>query len=121
VDDEPDLTSLFKMALEFGGYYVDIFNDSVDVLKNFKPHFYDLVILDIVMPDINGFKLYKQLKKVDPDINICFLSASEKHRDAISAEGYCEDLFLFKPISIEDVLKEVNKRVNGKTKKYLNS
>ena len=114
MDDESDLTSLFKIALESRGFYVDVFNDSADVLKNFKSHYYHLVILDIVMPDMDGFKLYKQLKKVDPNINICFLSASEKHRNALRAEGYCEDLFLFKPVSIQNLLREVNKRINGK-------
>ena len=71
------------------------------------------------MPDMDGFKLYKQLKKVDPDINICFLSASEKHRNALSAEGYREDLCLFKPISIQ-TLREVIKRVYGKTNSFPN-
>ena len=50
VDDEPDLTSLFKKALESAGFSVNVFNNSADTLKDFKPHFYDLVMLDIVMP-----------------------------------------------------------------------
>ena len=69
------------------GFRVDVYNDPVDSLKNFKPHFYDLIILDIIMPDMDGFKLYNQLRKVDPDIKILFLTASEKHFDALSKEG----------------------------------
>jgi CheY-like chemotaxis protein len=105
---------LFKEALEGGGFDVDTFNDPRDTLKNFKPHLYDLIILDIVMPAMDGFKLYNHLRKVDPDINIMFLTASEKHRDVLSKEGYSKDLFLYKPISILDLLKEVRKRVYGK-------
>ena len=79
VDDEPDLTSLFKKALESAGFSVNVFNNSDDALRDFKPHFYDLVMLDIVMPKTDGFDLYKDLKKVDPDVKVCFLTASEKY------------------------------------------
>jgi DNA-binding response OmpR family regulator len=105
---------LFKQALEDGGFDVDTFNDPRKTLKNFKPRLYDLIILDIVMPAMDGFKLYNQLRKIEPDIKILFLTASEKHRDVLSKEGYSKDLFLYKPISIIDLLKEVNKRVHVK-------
>jgi DNA-binding response OmpR family regulator len=59
VDDEPDLTSLFKKALESAGFSVNVSNNSADALRDFKPDFYDLVILDIVMPKTDGFDLYK--------------------------------------------------------------
>ena len=114
VDNELDLTTLFKKALEKGGFDVDTFNDPKKALKNFEPHSYDLVILDIVMPAMDGFKLYNQLRKIDPGFNILFLTASEKHRDILTNEGYTKDLFLYKPISIIDLLKEVNNRVYGK-------
>jgi DNA-binding response OmpR family regulator len=78
VDDEPDLTSLIKMVLECAGFNVNVFNNSYDALIDFKPHLYDLVMLDIVMPKMDGFDLYKELKKLDPDVKVCFLTASEK-------------------------------------------
>jgi DNA-binding response OmpR family regulator len=68
------------------GFSVDVYNDAADSLENFKPHYYDLVILDIVMPDMDGLRLYNQLRKADRDIKILFLTASEKHLDAISME-----------------------------------
>jgi two-component system, OmpR family, response regulator ChvI len=55
VDDKPDLTSLLEMALERAGFDVDTFNDPSLVLTSFRPSLYDLIILDIVMPKINGF------------------------------------------------------------------
>jgi DNA-binding response OmpR family regulator len=62
VDNEPDMTRMLKMALEPVGFMVDTFNP-VLALKGFKPNLYDLVILDIMMPGMNGFQLYEQLKK----------------------------------------------------------
>ena len=68
VDDEPDLTFVFKDGLEHAGLSADAFNNSAEVLKVFKPHFYDLVILDVAMPDMNGVDLYRELKKLDPEV-----------------------------------------------------
>jgi two-component system, OmpR family, response regulator ChvI len=79
VDDEWDMTSLLKKALESSGFSVDVFNDSERALKNFKPHFYDLVILDIVMPKMDGFDLYNELKKLDRNVSDSNVSASEKN------------------------------------------
>ena len=63
VDDEPDLTRLCSLALKCHGFNVDTFNDSEEVLSNFKPDYYDLVILDIKMPKMDGFELYDELKR----------------------------------------------------------
>jgi CheY-like chemotaxis protein len=95
------------------GFSVDVYNDAAS-LENFKPHFYGLVILDIVMPGMDGFRLYNQLREADPDIKILFLTASETHRDALSKEGYRKDQLLTKPISNHDLLKEVNLRLSVK-------
>jgi DNA-binding response OmpR family regulator len=84
------------------------------VLKVFKPHFYDLVILDIAMPDMNGFDLYRELKKLDPEVKTCFLTATEKyHKEFREAElrDLSQDLFIEKPISIKDLVIEVNNRI----------
>ena len=116
MDDEPDLTSLFKMTLESGGFYVDVFNDSSDVLKNFKPHFYDLVMLDIVMPKMDGFDLYKELQKVDPDVKVSFLTASEKYRGDLREGEYRrlgKDLFIQKPLSIKKLIKDIHRRIDS--------
>jgi DNA-binding response OmpR family regulator len=114
VDDELDLTFVFKEGLEHAGLSVDAFNKSSEVLKVFKPHFYDLVILDIAMPDMNGFDLYRELKKLDPEVKTCFLTATEKyHKDFREAElrDLSQDLFIEKPISIKDLVIEVNNKI----------
>jgi DNA-binding response OmpR family regulator len=63
VDDEPDLTMICSLALQYHGFKVDTFNDAQEALSNFKPDYYDLVILDIKMPNMDGFELYDKIKK----------------------------------------------------------
>jgi DNA-binding response OmpR family regulator len=116
VDDEPDLTSLFKKALESAGFSINVFNNSADALEDFKPHFYDLAMLDIVMPKMDGFDLYKELQKVDPDVKVCFLTASEKYREDLREGEYRrlgKDLFIQKPLSIKKLIKEIHRRIDS--------
>src|ERR687887_1689101 len=79
VDDEPDISLLFKTVLKDEGFKVDSFTDPQLALSNFKPDFYDLVVLDIKMPDMNGFQLYREIKKIDSKLKVCFLTASEMY------------------------------------------
>jgi DNA-binding response OmpR family regulator len=112
VDDEPDLTRLYSLALEYHGFKVDTFNDPEGVLSNFKPDYYDLVILDIKMPKMGGFELYDELKKKDSDAKICFLTASELYYKEFREKEYHaldKNLFIRKPIDNEELLKEVNR------------
>ena len=112
VDDEPDMTLLFKMALESdGSFTVFTFNDPVIALSNFKAGLYDLIILDIKMPKMDGFDLYQEIKKIDSQVRICFLTASEMYYEEFRREAYCtldKDMFLRKPIENEDLLKKIN-------------
>jgi DNA-binding response OmpR family regulator len=112
VDNEKDITITLKIGLEDGGFNVDTFNDPSLALKSFKPNFYDLVLIDIVMPDIDGFDLYERLKKMDPDIKACFLTASEMYHEEFSC-SLNKDLFLQKPIPIDDLVMKINRKINS--------
>jgi CheY-like chemotaxis protein len=118
VDDDPDITFIVKAGLEtIGLFYVDTFNDPELALKSFKPDFYALIMIDIMMPKMSGFELYEQLRKVDPDIKVCFLTASEMYYERNRGIEHCalnKDLFLQKPISTNDLIREVNKKINSK-------
>jgi CheY-like chemotaxis protein len=83
VDDEPDITLTYKMALESSGLFeVYIFNEPLKALANFRAHFYDLVLSDVNMLNMNGYQLCLKIKETDNNIKICFLSASEiDHQD----------------------------------------
>ena len=65
VDDETDVTETFKLGLEQNGFSVDTFNDPEIALSNFNPNFYDIMLLDIKMPKMNGFELYEKIRKKD--------------------------------------------------------
>ena len=103
VDDEPDITLTLQAGLEDGGFDVDAFTDPELALSSFNPGLYDLVLIDIKMPKIDGFVLYELLRTVDSNIKVCFLTASEMYREEIREEvehsTFNMDLFLKKPIS----------------------
>ena len=72
VDDEPDITNVLKKGLERQGFAVDTFNNPHSALARFQPKYYDIMIIDIRMPRINGFDLYRQLKKRDTSVKSAF-------------------------------------------------
>ena len=76
VEDEQDITEVLTMVLKEGGYKVESFTDPTLALENFRIGSYDLVILDIIMPKMNGFELRRQIKKIDNAVKVCFLTAS---------------------------------------------
>ena len=65
VDDEADITFTLKKELEQSGFSLDVFNDPITALSNFKPEYYDLILLDVKMPEMNGFELYQEIQKKD--------------------------------------------------------
>jgi DNA-binding response OmpR family regulator len=115
VNDEPDVTTMLKMTLERAGFRVDTFNDPVLAFKDYKTHTYDLVILDVIMPEVDGLELYTQLKRKDSGINVCFLTASsEPYREELLKEKYNQlsrDLFLEMPLPTSELIREIRKRM----------
>jgi DNA-binding response OmpR family regulator len=77
VDDEPDITLALRLGLESQGFQVDAFNDPTEALSNFRSDLYDLLLLDIKIPSMNGYELYDEMKKIDDKVKICFLTAFE--------------------------------------------
>jgi CheY-like chemotaxis protein len=116
VDDEADLTLLCSLALEYYGFKVDTFTDPQKALSNYKPGYYDLVILDIAMPKMDGFQLYDEIKKKDRKAKVCFLTASEMYYEEFRKKEYNaidKNLFIRKPIQNEELLREVNIRISS--------
>ena len=115
VDDESDLTLFYQMSLEYYGFVVDTFNEPKEALSNFKPNYYDLIILDIKMPNMDGFELYKEMKEKDPDIKVCFLTASELYYEEFRDKEFStldKELFIRKPIGNEDLTKKIKRLVS---------
>ena len=85
-------------------------------LKNYRVGIYDLLILDIKMPKMDGFELYDEIKKRDDNAKICFLTASEMYYKNSRIEKYYsldKDLFIQKPIANKDLVEEINKMLNS--------
>jgi two-component SAPR family response regulator len=117
VDDEPDINSLFKMILEENSeFMVHSFTDPLLALRNYKPNFYDLILVDIKMPEMDGLDFYREIRKIDKKVRLCFVTASEKYYEPFRKEIYDilgENCFIQKPIANEDLLKVVNTMIKG--------
>ena len=113
VDDEPDLNLTLKITLEENRFKVDSFTDPLLALQNFKEQhgMYDLIILDIKMPEMNGYELYRHIKKIDDKAKICFLTAGEM--DYAAYEDIFNTLevkcFIQKPIENKELIDRLNK------------
>jgi two-component system, OmpR family, response regulator ChvI len=116
VDDELDITLAFKKGLERNGFLVDIYNDPILALSNFKSGFYDLLLVDVRMPKMNGFELYQEIEKVDKKAKVCFITAFEVYYHALkeifpTLEVGC---FIRKPIEIDDLVKKINSELHSR-------
>ncbi len=118
VDDEPDVTYTIQKIVEDNGFKADSFNDPFLALNYYKVDFYDLVILDIKMPTMDGFELYLKIREKDPKVKICFLTViatfNEEFRKIRLALGKTinEDYFIQKPVEMEDLLKKLTSIMN---------
>jgi FixJ family two-component response regulator len=81
VDDDADVTSTFKMILEMNGFEVDAYTSPLSALSNFKPNEFGLLLLDIRMPAMNGFELFKKMKAIDSRMEACFITAFKDYRE----------------------------------------
>jgi DNA-binding response OmpR family regulator len=113
VDNEPDVNITIKMALEENGdFKVDTFNDSESALSAFEPGHYDLAILDVRMPGMNGFQLCKKLREIDKNLKICFLTAVEltylHDVDSDIINDLKTNCFVSKPVNTPDLVARLN-------------
>jgi DNA-binding response OmpR family regulator len=113
IDDEKDITNAFKIGLEHYGFDIDTYNDSRVALSKYEPGKYALIIIDIRMPEMNGFELFRELRKIDSRAKVCFLTAFDVYAGEfrklfpnMNIEG-----FLKKPITISHLASEITKMI----------
>jgi CheY-like chemotaxis protein len=118
VDDEPDIAISLKMVLESSNdddkqkikFDVTSYTDPVEALSDFKPNFYDLLLVDITMPIMNGFELCEKILLLDINVRVCFMSAIEINQQAIRelypvrSIGGC---FIKKPVEIDHLIRQL--------------
>jgi CheY-like chemotaxis protein len=118
VDDEPDIAMTLKLGLEGSNdddnkkikFEVYSYTDPVEALSNFKPNFYDLLLVDITMPVMNGFELCEKILQLDINVKVCFMTAAEINQKAIRelypvrTIGGC---FIKKPVEIDHLIRQL--------------
>jgi CheY-like chemotaxis protein len=123
VDDDTDITFTYKLGLEryYEGYddnninnktrfEVYTYNNPLVALSEFKSNFYDLLLIDINMPDINGFELCQKILELDVNVRVCFITAGEANIEALREvyPNVSMGCFIRKPVSIEYLVKRLS-------------
>ncbi len=115
VDDDPDNTTTFKVGIENATktsskrIAVDAYNDPRKALLDFQPNFYDLLLIDIKMPQINGFQFSERILNIDINVKICYMSSGEINRDALREVHPSITLgcFIKKPVTINYLIDRI--------------
>ena len=117
VDDDPDITFTFKKAFEesnrIGGnktsFHLNTYNDPLEALSEFKSDFYDLMLIDINMPKMNGFDFCVKALEMDINPRVCFMSSALINQEALREQypSLSIGCFIKKPVSMENLIKRV--------------
>ena len=117
VDDDPDITFTFKKAFEEANrmssnkssFHVNTYNDPLVALSKFKPDFYDLLLVDINMPKMNGFDFCVKVFELDINPRVCFMSSEFINQEALREQypSLSIGCFIRKPVTIENLVRRV--------------
>lgn len=110
VDDEVDIATTLRKGLERSGFQVDSYSDPLKAIEEFQPGKYDLMLIDVKMPRIDGFQLYETLSKIDSAVKVCFLTAFDIGYVDVFKKRFPHlqtDWFIKKPVSIQTLITKV--------------
>jgi len=122
VDDDSDLTTTFRAVIEDSNNDVDVnkrievytSNDPIVALSGFKPNFYDLILVDINMPHMNGFELREKIFAIDINVRVCLMSSGEINWEALR-EMYPtrqEGCFIRKPVTTDYLVERIRSELD---------
>jgi two-component system, OmpR family, alkaline phosphatase synthesis response regulator PhoP len=108
VEDEENILDAIKMNLELEDYHVIAVEDGANAVKTFSANMIDMVILDVMLPNKNGFDICREIREIDKTIPILFLTAKDSGEDKIKGLKLGADDYLTKPFNLEELLLRVN-------------
>ena len=119
VDDDEDTINLFQTFLEYDGYKVDAFTDPIDALYSFRKSMYDLVLLDLIMPKMNGMKLSQKLKNIDPTLLFRFITAAnQEYVEHLKKNNpNIENIVIYKPIWLNELRSKIHLLLSNQQQK----
>ena len=122
IDDDPDVTTTFKVGIENSNTYagenerieVHTYNDPLTALSEFESNFYDLALIDIYLPNMNGFQLCEKILHFDINVRVCFISNGEINREALREIYPAISLgcFMRKPVTIDYLVKRIRSELD---------
>jgi DNA-binding response OmpR family regulator len=122
IDDDPDINNLFKIFLEHDNFQVDAYTDPVDALYYFKKGKYDLILLDLKMPQINGIAMFQALKNRDDKAIICLTTADISYLEQLKEKiPNIEKYVIHKPILLRSLKDKINELVSEKSSSAVNN
>ncbi len=109
VDDDVDILTTFKTGLEQQGYFADAYQDPMKALENFRPGRYDLLLVDIHMPKMDGFRFFQEAQKIDSRAKACFITAYDAHMKAFREIFPDLDIgcYIKKPVAMIDLAEQI--------------
>ena len=109
-DEDQDLTNLYETILKYYGYEVDAFTDPIDALYSFKKAVYDLALLDLKMPKMNGVELSQELQHIDPTLLYRFITAANKEyiKNLKTNNPEIEKNIIYKPFWLNELRTKVH-------------
>jgi len=109
IDDDKDITNLFSIFLEYNGYSVDAYTNPLEAINNFRKNSYDLIILDLKMPKMDGMTLYHKIKAIDNKVIICFTTANISYIQQLQ-KGIIDidKIVLYKPVLLKDLKNKID-------------
>ena len=109
IDDDPDVTTVFGLGLQDEGFDVHTYNDPLEALSQFRPNFYDLLLIDINMPKMNGIDLSIQILELDTNVKICFVTAGEANIEVLRELYPTRSIgcYIKKPVTIENLVRRI--------------
>jgi len=116
IDDDPDITTTFKMGIEYANRItndrrieVHTYNDPTVALSEFQPNFFDLLLVDINLPHMNGFQICERILELDINVRVCFMYSGEINREALREIYPAVSLgcFIKKPVNLDYLIERI--------------